>query len=148
VNKLRIRQFEKRDTEAAVQLANNYALFDGPISDGDLTITHGFPEGILVAEEDNKIIGLIYGYFKEVPSSVLETWGVSKVATIELLVVDPKYGRQGIGGLLLETLIKVFKQSGTDMIGLTCPAKAEQARHLYEKVGFEISAYHMRKRLD
>jgi ribosomal protein S18 acetylase RimI-like enzyme len=74
--------------------------------------------------------------------------GCVKVATIELLVVNPKYGKRGIGRLLLESLIEVFKQSGTDMIGLTCPAKAEQARHLYEKVGFEISAYHMRKRLD
>jgi ribosomal protein S18 acetylase RimI-like enzyme len=148
VTGLHIRQFETKDTEVAIQLANDYALFDGPISESDLTITHGFPEGILVAEEDNKIVGLIYGYFKEVPSSVLETWGVSKVATIELLVVHSEYAGKGIGEALLERLIDIFREAGTDMIGLTCPAKASAAKHLYEKVGFEISAFHMRKRLD
>ena len=145
---LQIRQYEIRDTEAAIQLANNYALFDGPISESDLAITHGFPEGVLIAEEDNKIVGLVYGYFKDVPSSVLENWGVSKVATIELLVVHSEYAGRGIGTALLERLIEIFRQAGTDMIGLTCPVKASAAKHLYEKVGFEISAFHMRKRLD
>lgn len=147
MNGLQIRQFERRDTEAVVRLANEYALFDGPISESDLAITHAFPEGFLLAEEDNRIIGLAYGYFREVPSSVLETWGVSKVATIELLVVHPEYAGRGIGALLLGSLIEAFEQVGTDMIGLTCPAKALQAKHLYERFGFEISAYHMRKRL-
>jgi GNAT superfamily N-acetyltransferase len=148
VMNLQIRQFEVKDTEAAIRLANDYALFDGPISESDLTITHGFPEGVLVAEEGNNIVGFIYGYFKDVPSSVLETWGVSKVATIELLVVHSGYTGKGIGTLLLERLIDIFKQAGTHMIGLTCPVKAVEARQLYENHGFEISAYHMRKRLD
>jgi GNAT superfamily N-acetyltransferase len=145
---MQIRQFETRDTQAAIQLANEYALFDGPISESDLTITHAFPEGVLVAEEDNRIVGLVYGYFREVPSSVLETWGVSKVATIELLVVHSEYTGKGVGTLLLERLIEVFRQAGVDLIGLTCPVKASEAKHLYEKHGFEISAYHMRKKLD
>jgi len=137
-----------RDTDSIIQLANDYALFDGPINDDDLKVTHAFPEGFIVAEENHNIVGFVFGYFREVPEAVLETWGVSKVATIELLVVDPEYRKQGIGKLLLESLIKTFRQSGTDMIGLTCPVNAEDARHLYEKLGFEISAYHMRRRLD
>lgn len=145
---MQIRQFKKGDMDSVIRLANDYALFDGPISESDLTITHGFPEGVLVAEEDKKIVGLIYGYFKEIPSSVLETWGVSKVATIELLVVHSKYAERGIGTALLGRLIEIFRQVGTDMISLTCPVKASEAKKLYEKFGFEISAYHMRKRLD
>jgi ribosomal protein S18 acetylase RimI-like enzyme len=148
VTELQIRKFEKRDTDSIIRLANDYALFDGPINEEDLKVTHAFPDGFIVAEEEHSIVGFAFGYFREIPAAVLETWGVSKVATIELLVVNPKYGKQGIGRLLLENLIEIFKQSGTDMIGLTCPVKAEQARHLYEKFGFEISAYHMRKRLD
>jgi GNAT superfamily N-acetyltransferase len=148
VVKLQIRQFGERNTSTVIQLANDHALFDGPISEDDLNITHAFPEGFIVAEEEHKIVGFAFGYFGEIPTAVSETWGVSKVATIDLLVVNPKYGKQGISTLLLKTLIDVFKQSGTDIIGLTCPVKAEQARHLYEKLGFEISAYHMRKRLD
>jgi len=137
-----------RDTDSIIRLANDYALFDGPINEDDLKVTRAFPEGFIVAEEDHEIIGFAFGYFREVPEAVLETWGVSKVATIELLAVDPMYRKQGIGKLLLESLIETFKQSGTDLIGLTCPIKAEDARQLYEKLGFEISAYHMRKRLD
>jgi len=145
---VRIRQFEKRDTDSVIRLANEYALFDGPIHEDDLKINHAFPEGFIVAEEDNRVLGVVYGYFREIPPAVLENWGVSKVATIELLVVNPEYGEQGIGTLLLESLIDVFKRAGTDMIGLTCPVKAKQARRFYEKLGFKVSAYHMRKKLD
>ena len=144
---VKIRQFEQKDTDAVVQLANDFAFFDGPISEDDLKVTHAFPEGFIVAEEDERIIGLVYGYFKDVPKEVLDNWKISKVATIELLVVDPKYGKQGIGTLLLEKLIGILKQSGTDLIMLTCPVQAEQARKLYEKTGFEISAYHMRMKI-
>ncbi len=148
VTKLQIRQFEKRDTDSVIKLANECAFFDGPINEDDLKITHAFPEGCIVAEEDNRVVGVVYGYFREIPRAVLENWGVSKVATIELLVVNLEYGEQGIGTLLLENLIDVFKRAGTDMIGLTCPVKAKQARRLYEKLGFKVSAYHMKKKLD
>ncbi len=148
MTKLQIRQFEKRDTDSVIKLANEYAIFDGPINEDDLKITHAFPQGFIIAEEDNKVVGVAYGYFREIPTAVLENWGVSKVATIELLVVNPEYGEQGIGTLLLENLVDVFKRAGTGMIGLTCPVKAKQARRLYEKLGFKVSAYHMRKKLD
>jgi GNAT superfamily N-acetyltransferase len=145
---MQIRQFKEQDAKAVIHLANSHALFDGPINVDDLKVTYAFPEGFLVAEEDNRIVGLAYGYFRDVPPAVLETWCVSKVATLELLVVHPDYERKGIGTLLLERLIDIFRQSDTDMIGLTCPVKAKQARHLYEKAGFEISAFHMRKKLE
>ena len=145
---MKIRQFEQKDTEVVIQLANDFASFDGPTTEEDLKITHAFPEGFLVAEEDGKVVGLAYGYFRDVPKEVLNNWGVSKVATIELLVVNPKYRKHGIGTSLVDSLIGIFKKAGVDMIGLTCPEGASPAKRLYEKVGFEISAYHMRKKLD
>ncbi len=145
---MRIRQFEKRDTNAVIKLANDYALFDGPISEADLEVTYSFPEGFLVAEDDNRIIGLAYGYFKDVPREVLDNWDVSKVATIELLVVDLKHRNQGVGATLLDRLLTIFKEAGTDLIGLHCPVQAIEAKQLYERFGFEISAFHMRKRLN
>jgi ribosomal protein S18 acetylase RimI-like enzyme len=131
-----------------IQLANNYAFFDGPIHEDDLKVTHAFPEGFLVAEYDDRVVGFVYGYFKDVPAEVLANWGVSKVATIELLVVDPEYREQGIGAALLEHLLGIFRQAGTELIGLHCPVQAGEAKRLYERFGFEISAFHMRKRLD
>jgi ribosomal protein S18 acetylase RimI-like enzyme len=142
-----IRQFHQNDTDAILQLANNFAFFDGPLLEEDLTITHAFQEGFIVADENERIIGFAYGYFKDVPKGVLDNWKVSKVATIELLVVDSIHENQGIGTMLLENLIEIFRQAGADLIGLTCPVQAKTAKHLYEKMGFEVSAYHMRKRL-
>ncbi|MHA1485321.1 MAG: GNAT family N-acetyltransferase [Candidatus Thorarchaeota archaeon] len=148
MNSVKIRQFEQRDTNVVIQLANDFAFFDGPTTEEDLKITHAFPEGFIVAEEDGNVVGLAYGYFREVPKEVLDNWGVSKVATIELLVVDPKYREHGIGTSLIDSLIGIFKKVGADMIGLTCPVGASYAKHLYENQGFKISAYHMRKKLD
>lgn len=148
VNSVKIRQFEQRDTNVVIQLANDFASFDGPTTEEDLKITQAFPEGFIVAEEEGKVVGLIYGYFKDVPKEVLHNWEVSKVATIELLVVDPKYRKHGIGTSLIDNLIGIFKKTGVDMIGLTCPKGASHAKYLYENQGFEISAYHMRKKLD
>ena len=147
VHFMKIRQFEQKDTDAVLQIANAFAFFDGPISNDDLKVTHAFPEGFIIAEDDGKVVGLVYGYFKDIPKEVLDNWRVSKVATIELLVVDPKYGKQGVGTLLLKKLVEILKKSGTDLIMLTCPIQADQAKKLYEKVGFEISAYHMRMKL-
>lgn len=145
---MKIRQFEQRDTDTVIQLANDFASFDGPTTEEGLKITHAFPEGFIVAEEDGNVVGLAYGYFRDVPKEVLDRWGVSKVATIELLVVDPKYREHGIGTSLIESLIEIFKKAGVDMIGLTCPEGSSHAKQLYENQGFEISAYHMRKKLD
>jgi ribosomal protein S18 acetylase RimI-like enzyme len=145
---LQIRQFEERDAAKVIQLANDHAFFDGPTHEDDLKITHAFPGGFLVAVDDDKVVGFAYGYFKDVPMEVLSNWGVSKVATIELLVVDPQYRNQGIGSTLLEHLLTVFRQADTDLIGLHCPVQAIEAKQLYERFGFEVSAFHMRKRLD
>ena len=144
---MQIRQFEEDDTEIIIQLANNYAFFDGPISEKDLDITKPFPEGFLVAEEGSRIVGFVYGYFRDVPPEVLTNWGVAKVATIELLVVEQHYRTHGIGTELLKRLIRVLRDAGAELIGLHCPAEAVEAKRLYEKLGFVTSAYHMRKKL-
>jgi ribosomal protein S18 acetylase RimI-like enzyme len=145
---LQIRQFEERDAAKVIQLANDHAFFDGPIHESDLEITRAFPEGFLVAEEDNKVVAFVYGYFKEVPVEVLANWKVSKVAYIDLLVVHPEYRNQGVGGALIEQVLAIFKQAGADLMGLHCPVQAIEAKQLYERFGFEISAFHMRKKLD
>ena len=145
---MQIRQFEEWDTAKVIQLANDHAFFDGPIHEDDLKITHAFPEGFLVAEDNDEVVGFAYGYFKDIPSEVLANWGVSKVAAIELLVVDPMHRNQGVGTALLEHLLLIFRQAGTDLIGLHCPVQAIGAKQLYERFGFEISAFHMKKRLD
>jgi len=144
---LRLRVFKTEDTTMVLQLANTYAAFDGTTSEADLVITKYFPKGFWVAEEDDKIVGFTYGYFEEVPSEILARWGASKVGYIASMAVDPNHRNKGIGSALLRKLMEEFKKAGADLVTLHCPGDATEAKKLYDKLGFEVRAYHMRKRL-
>jgi ribosomal protein S18 acetylase RimI-like enzyme len=144
---LRLRVFKTEDMANVLKLANAYAAFDGTTSEADLVITEFFPNGFWVAEENDKIVGYAYGYFEDVPSDVLARWGVSRVGEITSIAVDPNYRNRGIGTALLSKLIDEFKNAGADLLILHCPVEAVEAKKLYDKIGFEIRAYHMKKRL-
>jgi len=144
---LRLRAFKTEDMARVLQLANTYAAFDGTTSEADLAITKLFPKGFWVAEEDDKVVGFAYGYFKNVPAEVLARWGASKVAEIALIAVDANYRNRGIGTALLSTLLEELKKAGANLILLNCPAEAIEAKKLYDKLGFEVRSYHMKKRL-
>jgi ribosomal protein S18 acetylase RimI-like enzyme len=142
-----IRQFRREDTSAVLGLANEHAAFDGTTSEADLAVTAHFPKGFWVAEDESKIVGFAYGYFKDVPSQVLERWGVTKVGHVELMAVAPSHRRKGTATALLGRLLKEFKDAGAEMVLLDCPAEAAGAKKLYDKMGFEPRFYGMRKRL-
>jgi ribosomal protein S18 acetylase RimI-like enzyme len=144
---MKLRAFKTEDTARVLQLANAYAAFDGTTSEADLVITKFFPNGFWVAEEDDKVVGFAYGYFEDVPGEVLTRWGSSKVGEIALMAVDPKYRNRGIGTALLRKLLEEFKKAGADLVTLHCPAEAVEAKKLYDELGFEVRAYHMKKRL-
>jgi len=144
---LMLRVFKPEDTATVLQLANAYAAFDGTTSEADLVTTKYFPNGFWVAEEDNKVVGFAYGYFEDVPSEVLTRWGASKVGYVALMAVDSNYRNQGVGTALLRKLMDEFKKAGADLITLHCPGEAIEAKKLYDKLGFEVRAYHMKKRL-
>ncbi len=144
---MNIRALEPTDIPVIVQLANQYASFDSEVSAADFQPAWSFPKGFLVADIDGQVIGFIFSYLQDVPSEVLNRWNASKVAQIELLVVHPAYREQKIGETLLERLLESLKEENVDLVLLHCPAEAIEAKHLYEKYGFEIRAYAMKKRL-
>ena len=133
--------------ESIIDLANKYASFDSDVSEADFQPAWAFQKGLLVAEEDNQIVGFVFAYLREVPSVVLTRWEVSKVAQIELLVVDPQYRGQGIGESLMNQLLESLREEEIDIVLLHCPATASEAKSLYDKLGFETRAYAMKKRL-
>lgn len=142
-----IRPFRREDTRSVLELANSFAAFDGTTSEADLAVIGYFPNGICVAESEGRVVGFAYGCFKDVPGEVLERWGATKVGEVELLVVHPHYRDKGIGKSLLARLLDEFKNAGADTILLNCPVVATEAKGLYDKMGFEVKSYQMKKRL-
>lgn len=143
---MRIREFEAGDLNSILDLANAHAFFDGPTNERDFEVSKKFPPGFLVAIVNDRIVGFIQTTLKEVPEEILKNWEARSVANIDLLVVDPDYRGRGIAGTLLEEAISNLEQAGVDMIMLHCPVTAKTAKHLYERMGFTTSAYHMRRR--
>jgi ribosomal protein S18 acetylase RimI-like enzyme len=144
---VKTRLYRKDDMKSVLDLANRYAAFDGNTTEADLTITSHFPEGFWVAEEKGRIIGFVYGHFKDVPDQVLEKWRAKKVGYIQLLAVVPSHRRRGVGQSLLSNLLSEFKKAGADLVLLDCPTEAVGAKLLYEKMGFDARFYGMKKRL-
>jgi len=145
--KLRLRAFASGDMTSVLQLANMYAAFDGTTSETDLVVSKAFPNGFWVAEDNGRVVGFAFGYFKDVPGEVLTRWGASKVGEITLVAVDTNHRNKGIGTALLHRLLKELKKAGADRVILHCPAEAMEAKGLYDKLGFNTRAYHMTKRL-
>ena len=144
---MNIRFSKPQDIKQVVSLANRYASFDSAVTEADFQCTSSFPKGLIVADDDGLILGFVFGYIREIPDEVLTKWNASKAAQIELLVVDPSYRGQGIGRTLLDKLLEAFKEEVVDLVLLHCPAESKEAKHLYERVGFQIRAYAMEKRL-
>jgi ribosomal protein S18 acetylase RimI-like enzyme len=145
--KLEIRIFRSEDMTIVLQLANMYAAFDGTTSEADLVVSRFFPNGFWIAEDSGRVVGVAFGYFKDVPGEVLTRWGASKVGEITLVVVDANHRNKGIGTALLHRVLEELKKAGADRVILHCPAEAIEAKRLYDKLGFNTRAYHMTKRL-
>ncbi len=77
-----------------------------------------YPRPALVAEVDGKVVGFILGYVSGWEFGVPDS-----VGWIDTLGVDPAYQRRGIGRLLFNSLIDVFKRSGIEKKPETNEAK-------------------------
>jgi len=144
---MKIRPFVSQDIVHIVNLANTYAAFDSDVSEVDFQPAWSFPRALLVADHEEKIIGFVFAYLREVPGEVLSRWDASKVAQVELLAVDSSWRGQGVGMALLEKLLENLEEEGVDLILLHCPVEAVEAKHLYDKLDFEVRAYAMKKKL-
>ena len=68
-----------------------------------------YPRPALVAEIEGKVVGFILGYVSGWEFGVPDTIG-----WIDTLGVDPAYQRRGIGKVLFNDLIEIFKRSGRE----------------------------------
>jgi ribosomal protein S18 acetylase RimI-like enzyme len=105
-----------------------------------------FPENFLVSEikENNnnkKIIGFINGCTTDKPELPDELYHNEKLhkkdgdyQTVFGIDVLPEYRKNGVGGKMMESLIKLSKERGKKGIVLTCK---EHLIHFYEKFGYK-----------
>ena len=144
----RVRRFERGDAEQVLSLAQKYASWDTTLTKEDIEGFHSAnPEFFFVAELNNRIVGFVYGRESNPPMEVLDKWKSRKVALVETLAVDEDYRRRGIATLLLTALFKEFQQNEVDLVTLSVPAAEIAAMKLYGKMGFELRAQFLWKRL-
>jgi GNAT superfamily N-acetyltransferase len=87
------------------------------------------PDQILVAEKDGKILGFV--------SFTLDRQ--REVGEIQNNAVDPAYQGQGIGSMLYQRVLEVFRREGMKYAWVVTGLGAAYApaRRAYRKVGFE-----------
>ncbi len=147
--KTKIRKFEARDAKQVLSLAQKYTSWDSTPTSEDI---EGFrsanPEFFLVAEFDKRIVGFVYGRESNPPAEVLDKWKSKKAASVETLAVDEDCRRHGIATSLLTAIFSEFKRNEVDLVTLSVPAAEIAARKMYGKLGFELRAEFLWKRLD
>jgi len=144
-----IRRYRKNDEVEVLQLSQKYASWDSTPTEADIQGFHSSePDFFLVAELNQRIVGFVYGReSKNVPVEVLRKWKATRVGSVEILAVEEKYRRRGIGTQLLKSLFQVFTERGIDTVTLSTPAEEIAAKRLYDKLGFETRGYFLKKKL-
>jgi len=89
---------------------------------------------IFVCEDNEKIIGMAY----LVPSGNPTHIYPSDWSYIRMVGVNPEYRGKGIAKRLTQMCIDYAKQSNEKIVGLHTSEKMDDARHIYESLGFTI----------
>lgn len=97
----------------------------------------------LVAEEDSRLVGFIFGSLKAREGYKLDKEGFVE----EFFVTDGRRG-QGVGTQLFEVLVQEFKSRGATHLALDAYVANKPAIDLYHKWGFVDSELVMRRKLD
>lgn len=90
---------------------------------------------LIVAEDENKIIGLAKSDIETSPDVALfvpRSW-----VNISTIVVDEAHHRKGVGEILLKSIYDWTRENNITEIELTVFTFNEQARLFYEKHGFK-----------
>jgi len=141
-----IRQYEESDREVlreitgvcfdGVSIDQNIESLFGQIAGKDWTWrkkrqidddmkTH--PEGIFVAEIDNKVVGYVNTRVDR----------ATKIGSITNIAVLPAYQKKGIGKELVDTAIAHLKSERMEYVRIEALEQNDVGRHFYPKLGFK-----------
>jgi len=92
--------------------------------------------------------GKVFGYFlgnKLVGCVGITIFENFSYGDVEHLLVDPKYRRRGIAKELMSFIEDYAKKKGLKGVRLSVNAKNSLAKSIYEKMGFKMHAYTLKK---
>jgi len=144
VNDLLIRKIKPEDADeiTAIQSAITKA---SPAIDFRYIIEEHVQRGgdvSFCAELDGKVVGYMISYI------VHGGFGIQKSAWIATLGVDSKFMGQGIGRLLAEKLLAVYREKGIEHIFTTVRWDSVDLLSFFKTLGFDRSDYiHLSKKL-
>lgn len=89
---------------------------------------------IFVCEVGDKLIGMAYLVPSGYPTQIYPAdWSY-----VRMVGVDPAYRGKGIATRLSQLCVDYAKQSNKKIIGLHSSEKMDDARHIYESIGFKL----------
>ena len=107
-----IREFAAGDVDQLVEILKANQQFGHPEIDGPeamLRVSNCSAAEFLVAEEDNRVVGLVRGIYD------------GSRAIIYIVSVHPDYQRRGIGTALVHEIARRFKEKGACGLAVTVP---------------------------
>ncbi|MCD8145575.1 MAG: GNAT family N-acetyltransferase [Oscillospiraceae bacterium] len=144
---MKVRDAELKDAglidELLTDLIHDESQYDSNLDNGCI-VTENYcnrigldGHKILVAEDDGKIVGYIYGFIYQVPG----IW-LSSVAILDALYVDKNFRRRGCATLLFSKFKEFAKENGACRIELKVISNNKAAVELYNRFSFvEVKKY-------
>ena len=96
---------------------------------------------LLVAKEEENVIGFLYGYIEQRKGSKLP------VAHLAFLYVDEQHRNKGVATSLIDNFLDQLKNSGIEIVEVKSFVNNVAAKSLYQKYGFDTLWLNYRKKL-
>ncbi len=149
-----IRQATAKDLAVLARMSNKLSLLEHeidplirimPVAQAKRNYAkklHSRNARFFVAEENNKIVGFIYGTISPAPDYLLKH---KTTGFLDSAFVEQAYRKQGIGKQLVTTLLAWFASRNTAFIHLTVLAKNVQSVAAWRKMGFDDYVIRMKR---
>jgi ribosomal protein S18 acetylase RimI-like enzyme len=99
---------------------------------------------ILVAERDGDVLGYTYAGVEGNDYMALR----GPAGVLYDIVVDPAHRRNGVGRMLLDATLEVFKARGAPRVVLSTAEQNVPAQHLFDRAGFRRTMIEMTRELN
>src|SRR5205809_7998941 len=122
---VKVRPCSYIDLQSVFEIAEKYSSYDATPTFADIEGMYSRNPDYFFVDEDNsgRVTGFITGYERKgLPENDLRTWNAKRVGYVELMAVDSRYRRKGIGRALMDTILEHIQCIGFDIMNLDVPA--------------------------